>query len=80
MQIPLHIRLWRIFALLLYSVSCLRDGYSMPQKFDSVRSLCDLSALRMTRERGNENLRPLVAGGGEIIQGVVQPYIRPKFD
>jgi hypothetical protein len=29
---------WRAFALLLYSVSCLRDGYSMPQKFDFVNS------------------------------------------
>ena len=65
MQIPLHIRLWRIFALLLYSVSCLRDGYSMPQKFDSGLR----PALRMTREWGNENpTRERAGGGWEIIR------------
>ena len=44
----------RIFALLLCSVSCLRNGYSTEQKFDfGLRP-----ALRMTRGAGAYGMRP----------------------
>ena len=42
---PAFIRLRRIFALLLRSVSCFRDGYYTVQKFDSVATR---HSLRMT--------------------------------